>query len=265
MTDHAITCEWLQPGIACLWIDNPAHRNALNDELIEQMIGHLHRLGRDHDCRLIVVRGRGGIFSAGRELNDLRRLQSATLEDVRDTYERLRVLNAAFYDCPVPTLAVIERFAFGAGATVVSWCDMALAEESAFLCFPELRHGIVPAPLIRALFRAVPRKLAMEMILTGRRVPASEAASAGLITRAVPAGQIEQALGDVIAGIRLSAPNATRRTLRFIASTDGMSERDAMSEAVDSISVGLLEPDAREAIAAFLEKRPARWTTEDQP
>lgn len=262
MSDHMIEREWLRAGIACLWISNPRHRNAMNDDLIEQLIAQLGALARDPDCRMIVVRGRGGIFSAGRELNDLRRLQSATLADVTATYERLRMLNVAFHDCPVPTLAVIERFAYGAGATIVSWCDMALAEEDAFLCYPELQHGIVPSPAIMALLQSVPRKLAMELLLSGRKVYGPEAARIGLITRAVPAEELDAALAEIVTGVRRCAPNATRRMLRFIVSADAMSPRDAMSEAVDSISVGLLEPDAKAGIAAFLEKRRTPWSQE---
>ncbi|HEY0184891.1 MAG TPA: enoyl-CoA hydratase/isomerase family protein [Rhodopila sp.] len=260
MTENVIDRQWLRPGIACLWISNPSHRNAMNDSLIEQMISHVGELGRDPACRLIVVRGRGGIFSAGRELNDLRKLQSATLAEVTATYERLRVLNAAFLDCTVPTIAVIERFAFGAGATIVSWCDMALSEDGAFLCYPELQHGIVPSPAVMALLQSVPRKLALELLLSGRKVYGAEAARIGLITRSVPADQLDDALAEIIEGVRRCAPNATRRMLRFIVSADAMSVRDAMTEAVDSISIGLLEPDAKAGIGAFLEKRPAPWS-----
>jgi enoyl-CoA hydratase/carnithine racemase len=262
MTGHSIIRETLQPGVACLWISNPAHRNAMNDDLIEQMITHLRDLGRDPACRLVVVRGRGGTFSAGRELNDLRKLQGATLTEVTATYERLHALNLAFHDCPVPTLAVIERYAFGAGATIVSWCDMALAEDGAFICYPELQHGIVPSPALMALMRSVPDKVALELLLTGRRVYGPEAAQIGLITRAVPAGGLDAAMGEIIAGVRRCAPNATRRMLRFIVSAAAMSPRDAMAEAVDSISAGLLEPDAQQGIAAFLEKRPTPWSLE---
>ena len=175
------------------------------------------------------------------------------------TYERLHVLNLMFHDCPVPTLAVIERFAFGAGATIVSWCDMALAEDGAFLCYPELRHGIVPSPAIMALLRSVPRKLALELLLTGRRVYGPEAAQIGLITRSVAPDELEPALTGLLDGVRRCAPNAVRRMMRFLVTADAMSTRDAMSEAVGSISVGLLEPDAQAGIAAFLEKHPAPW------
>ena len=254
MSDAAIIHETLRPGIICLWISNPAHKNAMNDGLIDQLIAGLRTLGRDPACRLIIVRGRGGVFSAGRELNDLRKLQGATLEDITAAYERLHELNRAFYDCPVPTLAVIERFAFGAGATIVSWCDMALAEEGAFLCYPELQHGIVPSPALMGLLRSVPEKLAMELLLTGRRVYAPEAARIGLITRCVAAKTLETALGEILDGICRGSPGTVRRLMRFKNAADAMSPREAMAEAVHSISAGLLDDDTRQRIAAFLDK-----------
>ena len=255
MSGSAIINETIGAGVACLWISNPSHRNAMNDDLIEQLIVNLRTLGRDPAYRLIVVRGQGGIFSAGRELNDLRRLQGATLEDITAAYERLHELNRAFNDCPVPTLAVIERFAFGAGATIVSWCDMALAEEGAVLCYPELQHGIVPSPALMALLRSVPEKLAMELLLTGRHVYGPEAARIGLITRSVPADVLDNALSEIINGVCRCSPGTVRRLLQFKNAAAAMSPREAMAEAVHSISPGLMDDDSRRRIAAFLNRQ----------
>ena len=156
MTTCAIERDWLHPGIACLWISNPSHRNAMNDELIEQMIAAVGALARDPACRLIVVRGRGGIFSAGRQLNDLRRLQDGPMADVQATYERLRVLNAAFHECPVPTLAVIERFAYGAGATIV--VSRAAAMPSPMACWQSATAITQPRANMPAWRSGSPRK-----------------------------------------------------------------------------------------------------------
>ncbi len=257
MSDAAILRANLRPGVTCLIISNPTHRNAMNDSLIEQMLTAVRELGQDPTCRLIVIRGRDGTFSAGRELNDLRKLQDSTLADITATYERLHELNRAFHDCPVPTMSVIERFAFGAGATIVSWCDMALAEEGAFLCYPELQHGIVPSPAMMGLLRSVPEKRAMELLLTGRRVYGPEAAVIGLITRSVPADALNAAIEEIIDGVCRCSPAAVRRMKRFKSAAEGMSTRDAMAEAVHSISAGLQEDDTRRRIAAFLERRPA--------
>jgi enoyl-CoA hydratase/carnithine racemase len=252
--------EWhSEGGVATLWIDNPAHRNALNNDLIEALTGHYRAMSADPACRVIVVRGRGGIFCAGRELRDLRALQDADNATIAATYEKLKALNEAVWFCPRPTVAVIEKYAFGAGATLASWCDIALAEENALLAYPEVHHGFPPSPALMALFLAVGRKKAMELVLTGRRIDAREADRIGLITRAVAAAALDQQLEQLLAGLKRSGPDAIKRTKQFVWHCDEAGHRAAMASAVDSISLGLASPQAREGIAAFFGKRTPNW------
>jgi len=230
-------------GVATLWIDNPAHRNALNNTLIDALTGHYKALGADAACRAIIVRGRGGIFCAGRELRDLRALQD----------------NEAVWFCPRPTVALVQKYAFGAGATLTSWCDIALAENEALFAYPEVHHGFPPSPALMALFLAVGRKKAMELILTGRRIDAVEADRIGLVTRAVPAASLEEELEKILAGLVRGGPDAIKRTKEFVWHADETGHRAAMTSAVDSISLGLAAPQAREGIAAFFDKRRPKW------
>ena len=152
-----IELERRADGVAVLWIDNPAHRNALNNTLIDALTGHCRTLAADPSCRVLVMRGRGGIFCAGRELRDLRALQDASNDTIVATYEKLKALNEAVWFCPKPTVALIEKYAFGAGATLSSWCDIALSEETALFAYPEVHHGFPPSPALMALFLAVGR------------------------------------------------------------------------------------------------------------
>lgn len=246
-------------GVAILWIDNPAHRNALNNGLIEALTGHFRALAADPACRAIVVRGRGGIFCAGRELRDLRALQDADNATIVATYDKLRALNEAVWFSPKPTVAVVETYAFGAGATLSSWCDISLAEETALFAYPEVHHGFPPSPALMALFLAVGRKKAMDLVLTGRRIDAREADRIGLITRALPAALLEDDLGRLLAGLQRSGPDAVKRTKEFVWHADEAGHRAAMASAVDSISLGLASPQAREGIAAFFDKRIPNW------
>ncbi len=110
-----------------------------------------------------------------------------------------------------------------------------------------------------ALFLAVGRKKAMELVLTGRRIDAREADRIGLITRAVAAGAIEADLEGVLAGLLRSGPDALARTKQFVWHSDETGHRAAMTSAVDSISLGLASPQAREGIAAFFDKRLPKW------
>lgn len=246
-------------GIGTAWINNPAHRNALNNDLIEQLIEAFGTLSTDAGCRAIVLRGRGGIFCAGRELRDLIALNQAPLDAVEATYQRLRRLNEAIYYSPKPTICVIEKYAFGAGATIVSWCDLAIAEAEAVMSYPEVHHGITPSPAVMAMLRGLTRKATMDLLLTGRRVSMPEAHQLGLITRLVPGPALERALADVLQSIRRGSPAAIRRTKEFIWQCEDASHRSGMASAVDSISAGILSAEARDGIGAFLEKRPPSW------
>lgn len=254
-----IDLERQDNGIATLWIDNPSHRNALNNDLIEALTGHYRNLAADPACRVIVARGRNGIFCAGRELRDLRALQDADNATIVATYEKLKALNEAVWFCPKPTVALVQKYAFGAGATLSSWCDITLSEDTALFAYPEVHHGFPPSPALMALFFAVGRKKAVELVLTGRRIDAVEADRIGLITRAVPAAALDDELGRLLAGLLRSGPDAVRRTKEFVWHSDESGHRAAMASAVDSISLGLASPQAREGIAAFFDKRQPRW------
>jgi methylglutaconyl-CoA hydratase len=254
----------LDGGVATLWIDNLAHRNALNNALIDALTDHLRNLSANPGCRIIVVRGRGGIFCAGRELRDLRALQDADNATIVATYQKLKALNEAVLFCPKPTVAVVQKYAFGAGATLSSWCDITLSEEDALFAYPEVHHGFPPSPALMALFFAVGRKKAMELVLTGRRIDAREADRIGLITKAVPAASLEQELRQLQDGLLRSGPDAVKRTKEFVWHSDEAGHRAAMTSAVDSISLGLASPQAREGIAAFFDKRDPNWRQESK-
>jgi methylglutaconyl-CoA hydratase len=239
-------------GVETVWLDNQDHRNTLNNVLIDAMASAINEASNDNNCRVIVIRGRGGIFCAGRELRDLAALLDADISLIQSTYHRLRLLNEALYLCRKPTIAVVEKYAFGAGATLATWCDIAIAEKEALFAYPEVRHGIVPSPIVMALNRGAPRKAVMDLILTGRRINGEEAARCHIITRAVPKIDLESDIQATIADILKGSPDAIARTKDFIVHAEDASMRSAMHSAVDSISIGLTHSETRRRISAFL-------------
>lgn len=254
-----IELERSEGGIATLWINNPDHRNALSNTLIEALVRHYHKLENDDTCRVIVLRGRNGIFCAGRELRDIRALQAGTNDEIVEAYTTLKNLNEAITYNRKPTVAVVEKYAFGLGATVMSWCDVVLAASNTMMAYPEVHHGIPPSPTLMALFAAVGRKKAMELILTGRRIDAKEADQIGLVSKVVPPESLEDAIQALVTGILRGSPDAIDRTKRFIAHAEGTPPRQAMVSAVDSISLGVATDQCREGVAAFFEKREPQW------
>jgi methylglutaconyl-CoA hydratase len=254
MTGH-IDSALSDAGVLTLWIDNPDHRNALNNTLIDALAEAIGQAKDNEGCRAIVIRGRGGIFCAGRELRDLRDIVDADIETITRTYHKLRLLNEALYLTPIPTICVIEKYGFGAGATLSSWCDISIAEQDALMAFPEVHHGIVPSPAMMALLRGVPRKAVMELVLTGRRIDGIEAARINLITRAVDKADLESELDGILKGILRGSAGAIARTKEFIVHCEDASHRSAMLSAVDSISIGLTAPETKTRINAFLDRK----------
>lgn len=244
-----------EAGVLTLWIDNPDHRNALNNPLIDALAETIARAKDNEGCRAIVIRGRGGIFCSGRELRDLRDIVDADIETITRTYHKLRLLNEALYLTPIPTICVIEKYGFGAGATLSSWCDISIAEQDALMAFPEVHHGIVPSPAMMALLRGVPRKAVMELVLTGRRIDGIEAARINLITRAVDKADLESELDSILRNILRGSAGAIAKTKEFIVQCEDASHRSAMLSAVDSISIGLTAPETKTRINAFLDRK----------
>ena len=247
-------------GVVTLRLENAAHRNALNDAMIAALTGALQRLGTDPACRVLVLRGTGGVFCAGREITELQRLQASPPEVVTAAYDRLRVLSEALYYCPKPTVSVLERYALGAGTALASWSDIALAEEGCLLGYPEVKIGLPPTMTTLALIRGVHRKAAVDLLLTARNIDAREAATLGLITRAVPAAALEDEVERTLAALVANSPDAMARTKQMIWKTEDTDHRAGLAVAVDGISIAVGTGEAREGVAAFLGKRKPHWS-----
>lgn len=246
-------------GVVLLRLDNPAHRNALNDGMIAGLIAAIRILAEDVNCRVIVLRGVGGVFCAGREISELQRLQTSPPEVVTAAYDRLRALSEAIYYCPKPTVLVLERYALGAGTALASWSDIAIAEEGCLLGYPEVKIGLPPTMTTLALIRGVHRKAAVDLLLTARSIEALEAAALGLITRAVPAAALEAEVERTLGALVANSPDAITRTKQMIWKTEDADNRAGLAVAVDGISIAVGTRDAREGVAAFLGKRKPQW------
>ncbi|MBL8378063.1 MAG: enoyl-CoA hydratase/isomerase family protein [Burkholderiales bacterium] len=246
-------------GVLTLTLDNPAHKNAINDAMIAALTGAFRSAAADAQCRVIVVRGAGGTFCAGREINDIAALQGAGMDALNAAYARLLDLNLAAYYCEKPVVTVLERYALGAGIMLAGWSDIALAEESCLIGYPEVKIGLPPTQTTIQLIRGVHRKAALELLLTARNIRAPEAAQLGLITRAVAADRLQAEATTVIDALLAASPEAIRRTKQMIWKTEDADYRSAIATGVDVISVAAATQSAREGIAAFIEKRRPQW------
>ena len=254
-----IQIERGERGLVTFRINNPAHRNALNNDMIAALTAAFKAVAEDPHCRVVVLRGAGGMFCAGREINDIQALQGAGMDQLNAAYAKLLKLNVAAYYCPRPVVAVLERYALGAGIMLAGWADIALAEEDCMIGYPEVKIGLPPTQTTIQLIRSVNRKAAVELLLTGRNIRATEAERLGLITRAVAAEHLNAEVIGVVDALLAGSPEAITRTKQMIWKTEDADYRSAIAAGVDVISVAAATASAREGIAAFIEKRRPQW------
>lgn len=255
-----IEVERSERGVATVWLSNPGRLNALSNKMVVALGEELPRLAADETCRAIVLRGRGGVFCAGRDLADLKALQAADADAIQAMYGHMQKMNEVIYFSPHPVISVIEKYAFGIATMLATWTDIALAEENAQLGYPEVHHGITPYGAVPTLLNAMNQKAMMDLLLTGRRIKADEAVRLGILTRSVPADRLDAELNDVLEHLFRGSAAAIRKSKEFVRQCETLSYQEGIAAATEKHIHGLGMPETRQGLAAFLDKRKAGWS-----
>ena len=250
------------PGVVTLTLTSPQNRNALGLAMIDTLIVALADIAKDEKARVVVLAGEGPALSAG---HDLREIQAHRNDPDRgrayneQIMARCATLMQAIVALPKPVVAAVEGVATAAGCQLVAACDLAIAGEDARFALPGVNIGLFCSSPLVAVGRAVSRKHAMEMALTGKPYSAAEAERFGLVNRVVPPGQAlaeAQALARTIAG--RSMPTIAIGKRAFYEQIEQPLDV-AYALAAKAMVDNLVEPDSVEGIAAFLEKRQPLW------
>jgi enoyl-CoA hydratase/carnithine racemase len=250
-----IQIERDERDVVTLWLSNPGRRNALSDAMVMQLCEVLPPLADDPSCRAVVLRGRDGAFCAGRDLVDLGSLQSAGHDAAVRMYGLMRRMNEVIYYSPHPVISVIERYALGIATMLVSWTDIAIAEDSAVFGYPEVHHGITPYGAVPTMLNTMSQKAMFDLLLTGRRVAAPEALRLGILSRVVAAGELERTLGGVVEDLGRGSGAAIRRSKQFVRECESLTYQQGIATAAEKHVLGVNAPEMREGVAAFLDKR----------
>jgi enoyl-CoA hydratase/carnithine racemase len=229
--------------IALITMDRPEKRNALSLQMMRELDGALAELGQDSQVRAIVLCGEGPAFCAG---HDLRELVDRDVEAYRMIFDACVKLMARIAATPQPVIAEVAKVATAAGCQLVAACDLAIASTEATFATPGVRIGLFCSTPMVALTRAIGRKRAMEMLLTGDAIDAATALSWGLVNHVVAP---EQASSSNVVGLGKAA---------FYAQID-LDQSRAYDYAKDVMTSNALEADAHEGITAFLERRRPQW------
>ncbi len=245
-----------QDGVARLTLNRPAQRNALSVALMTALESALADIATDRSVRAVVLAGAGPAFCAGHDLRELRELDRSAQAALFLQCSRLM---QAIIGLRVPVIASVHGVATAAGCQLVATCDLAVAADTARFATPGVNIGLFCSTPMVALSRAVGRKAAMEMLLTGDMITADRAAALGLVNRVVPAEALDAevtALAQQVAS--KSAATVAIGKPAFYAQAE-LTLADAYAYTAQVMAHNMHERDAAEGIGAFLDKRQPLW------
>jgi enoyl-CoA hydratase/carnithine racemase len=253
----SILLEERAQGVLRLILNRPEARNALSIELMMEIVEALGRAAEEREARVVVIAGAGPAFCAGHDLRELR------LDPRRETYQRIFALCSelmlAIVRLPKPVIAEVQGVATAAGCQLVATCDLAVTAEEARFATPGVNIGLFCSTPMVALTRAVGRKAAMQMLLTGELIDAATAHSLGLVNRVVPRARLREAVDALAWQIAAKSAFTVKIGKEAFYRQAELDLAAAYRYAAEVMTTNMLAEDAGEGIDAFLAKRPPIW------
>jgi methylglutaconyl-CoA hydratase len=259
VTYRALTVE-RHAGVAWITLDRPEVHNAFDETLIAELTDALAASDRDASVRIVVLRGNGRSFCAGADLNWMRRMASyGKAENLADARSLARLLST-LANVAKPTVARVHGNAFGGGVGLVACCDIAIAAQEASFAFSEAKLGLIPATIAPYVVEAIGARQARRYFITAERFTAAEAWRLGLVHDIAPMVDLDARLDEVLGALLLPGPAAqaeAKALVRYVA------HRPVDARMVEATARHIARvrasPEAREGVAAFLDKRPPAW------
>ena len=246
--------------VATIWMNRPAVFNAFDEQLIAELAAACKELDADSSVRIVVLGGRGKHFSAGADLNWMKRASQFTeaqnLDDARKFAGMLRTLS----QMSKPTIARVQGAALGGGTGLTAACDMTVAASDAVFSTSEVRFGIIPSAISPYVLRAIGPRHALRYFQSAERIGAERALAIGLVGDVVPGEELDACVGKLVDALLAGGPLAQKAAKDLITAVDGQKIDEIISEeTARRIARQRATDEAKDGIAAFLDKRPPGW------
>jgi enoyl-CoA hydratase/carnithine racemase len=249
----------VDPPAARITLNRPEKRNALSLELMEELIEAFRGLGSRPEVRAIVVEGAGPAFSAGHDLGEMVGRELAFYEQL---FDACTVMMEAIHRVPQPVIAKVHGIATAAGCQLVAACDLAVAAEGTRFATPGVKIGLFCSTPMVPVSRAVGRKRALELLLTGDPIDARTALDWGLLNRVVPQEELEGAVSELVEKVARSSPLTVGIGKEAFYAQIELDEHRAYDLTKAVMAMNSMAGDAQEGICAFLDKREPTWRGE---
>lgn len=247
-------------GVATITLNSPKTKNAFDAEVILALRQAFETMHGAEGVRVVFLRGEGGTFSAGANLDWMAAAADLTEADNREDAMAMASMLKTLWDIPALTVALVEGGAFGGGAGLAAACDMAVAVEGTKFSFSEVRLGLVAATISPYVVRAIGPRHARALFATGRVFDADHAEKIGLVSEVVPAGGLEAAMNRIVKDAMACAPEAVADSKRLVDDVFGREiDHGLMELTARRIAHRRVSDEGREGVAAFLGRRKPSW------
>jgi len=261
MNDTSILTNVDDAGRATLTMNRPDLHNAFNESFVATLTASLRRLEADPAVRVVMLAANGKSFSAGADLNDMRRMADNSpeqnLADAKGIAELMRTLNAL----AKPTIALVQGAAYGGGVGLTACCDIAIATARATFCVSEVKLGLIPAVISPYVIAAIGPRAARRYFMTAEVIAAGEAHRLGLVHEVVAdEGELAVAADRITSHLLKNGPSAMAAAKKLIATVSGRLVDDPLiAHTAGLMADRRATAECREGLSAFLEKRPPGW------
>jgi len=245
--------------VARVTFNRPEVHNAFNDQMIEELTHVFKDIQKRESVRVVVLTGEGESFSAGADINWMRKVKDYSFEENLKNSLKLADLFYFVYSLPKPTIARVNGIAIGGGTGLVAVCDIAIASSVAKFSFSEVKLGLVPACISPYVIRKCGEGRTREFFLTGERLSAEKALSAGLVNQVVPPEELDEAVEDLVSQLLSSGPQAIGVCKELLGNVPSLSFEEAKEYTARVLSGLRISDEGQEGTKAFLEKRKPKW------
>ncbi|HLK61934.1 MAG TPA: enoyl-CoA hydratase [Bryobacteraceae bacterium] len=243
--------------IASVTLNRPHRRNALSLELMQELICCLQEIARNREIRAVILAAEGKVFCSGHDLGEM---TGRDINEYRQIFDVCTELMTRLQSIPQPVIAAVQGIATAAGCQLVATCDLAIAAEEAAFATPGVKIGLFCTTPMVALTRAIGRKRALQMLMTGEMVNARTAADWGLVNSVVPAAELSSAAYELARKVAEASSLVVALGKQAFYTQIDLDQPKAYAYAKEVMSMNALAADAQEGIGAFLGKRVPCWT-----
>jgi methylglutaconyl-CoA hydratase len=253
----------LSGPVATIWMNRPDLHNAFDEALITELTAACFALDDDKDVRVVILAGRGKSFSAGADLNWMKRAANNGIDDNLNDARALAHMLRTLAGMRKPTIARVQGAALGGGMGLAAACDIAVASSKAVFATSEVKFGIIPSAISPYVLRAIGARQAYRYFQSAERIDAARAREIGLVHETVEADQLDAKVQEIVGALLQGGPLSQAAAKDLIHAVNNQPINDNLVEdTAHRIAHLRATPEAREGIAAFLDKRSPAWMGE---